>query len=52
VQFLDFGIDPDFANCVDGLVLIDIHKMKLNKRQRYIDCHLTDPRDVVTTASA
>ena len=52
VQFLDFGIDPDFANCVDGLVLIDIHKMKLNKRQRYIDCHLTDPRDAVTTASA
>lgn len=52
VQFLDFGIDPDFANCVDGLVLIDIHKMKLNKRQRYIDCHLTDPRDAATTASA
>ncbi len=40
VQFLDFGIDPDFGNCVDGLVLVDIHKMKPNKRQRYIDCHL------------
>ena len=52
VQFLDFGIDPDFANCVDGLVLIDIHKMKLNKRQRYIDCHLPDTHDAVTTARA
>ena len=52
VQFLDFGIDPDFANCVDGLVLIDIHKMKLNKRQRYIDCHLPDTHDAVATASA
>ena len=39
VQYLDFGIDPDFGNCVDGLVLVDIHKMKQNKRQRYIDCH-------------
>jgi hypothetical protein len=48
VQFLDFGIDPDFGNCVDGLVLIDIHKMKQNKRQRYITCHLTQEK----TASA
>ena len=50
VQFLDFGIDPDFGNCVDGLVLVDVHKMKQNKRQRYIDCHLID--NTVTTASA
>ncbi len=50
VQFLDFGIDPDFGNCVDGLVLVDVHKMKQNKRQRYIGCHQTN-RDV-TSASA
>jgi hypothetical protein len=37
VQFLAFGIDPDFAGCVDGLVLVDLHKMKPNKRQRYLD---------------
>ena len=42
VQFLDFGIDPDFGNCVDGLVLVDVHKMKQNKRQRYIGCHLNN----------
>ena len=22
VRFLDFGIDPDFASCIDGLVLV------------------------------
>lgn len=52
VQFLDFGVDPDFANCVDGLVLIDIHKMKLNKRQRYIDCHLVDSVSIAKTVNA
>jgi putative hemolysin len=51
VQFLDFGIDPDFANCVDGLVLIDIHKMKINKRQRYIDCHLVDATNTAKTVN-
>ncbi|MBD1388867.1 lysophospholipid acyltransferase family protein [Neiella sp. HB171785] len=36
VQFLDFGIDPDFADCVDGLVLVDIAKLKAKKRARYM----------------
>ncbi|OEE58119.1 GNAT family N-acetyltransferase [Enterovibrio norvegicus FF-162] len=36
VQFLDFGIDPDFANCIDGLVMVDMTKLKERKRQRYI----------------
>ncbi|GGA71094.1 acyltransferase [Neiella marina] len=36
VQFLDFGIDPDFADCVDGLVLVDIEKLKAKKRARYM----------------
>ncbi|MGL5800006.1 MAG: hypothetical protein ACRCYN_08060, partial [Plesiomonas sp.] len=39
VQFLDFGTDPDFADCIDGLVLIDTTKIKVKKRQRYIDIH-------------
>lgn len=39
VQFLDFGIDPDFANCIDGLVILDIEKLKSKKRQRYLSCH-------------
>ncbi|TKB54268.1 lysophospholipid acyltransferase family protein [Ferrimonas aestuarii] len=36
VQFIDFGIDPDFSDCIDGLVLIDTHKLKLKRRRRYI----------------
>lgn len=36
VQFLSFGIDPDFNDCVDGLVLVDLNYIKSNKKQRYI----------------
>ncbi|MCO7225657.1 lysophospholipid acyltransferase family protein [Pleionea sp. CnH1-48] len=36
VQFLDFGIDPDFAGCVDGLVLVDLALLKEKKRKRYM----------------
>ena len=37
VRFLDFGIDPDFAGCTDGLLLVDVDKIKAVKRKRYID---------------
>lgn len=37
VQFLDFNIDPDFNNCIDGLVVIDLHYLKEKKRKRYIE---------------
>ncbi|WP_143871302.1 lysophospholipid acyltransferase family protein [Catenovulum sediminis] len=36
VEFLDFGVDPDFADCIDGLVLVDITKLKANKKARYL----------------
>lgn len=35
-QFCSFNIDPDFADCIDGFVLVDIEKMKPQKRQRYL----------------
>ena len=35
VQFLDFNIDPDFSDCVDGLVMVDTLKIKEIKRKRY-----------------
>jgi len=35
VQFLEFGVDPDFCNAIDGLVLVDITQLKPKKRQRY-----------------
>jgi hypothetical protein len=37
VKFLAFGTDPDFANCVDGLVLVDMTMLKASKKARYID---------------
>lgn len=36
VQFLAFGIDPQFADCVDGLILVDLEMVKASKRRRYI----------------
>ena len=35
-QFLGFNIDPDFADCIDGFVFIDINQMKPAKRSRYL----------------
>jgi len=36
VHFVDFNIDPDFSDCVDGLVLVDLHRLKDGKRRRYL----------------
>lgn len=36
VTFLSFSIDPDFNNCIDGLVLVDLEKVKENKAERYL----------------
>nr|WP_210395973.1 lysophospholipid acyltransferase family protein [Motiliproteus sediminis] len=36
VRFLDFGVDADFGFCVDGLVLVDLERVKAHKRQRYL----------------
>jgi putative hemolysin len=37
IQFADFNVDPDFSNCVDGLVIADLSRLKPKKRERYID---------------
>lgn len=39
VQFVDFNIDADFNNCIDGLVIVDLDYLKPKKRSRYIDSH-------------
>lgn len=44
VQFMDFGIDPDFNHCIDGLVWVDVSRIKPHKRARYIGSHLSEPR--------
>jgi len=36
VRFADFNVDPDFSNCIDGLVIVDITRLKPKKRERYI----------------
>jgi len=36
VRFLDFNIDPDFSNCIDGLVIVDTQYLKASRRKRYI----------------
>lgn len=35
-QFLAFGDDPGFSGCVDGLVWLDLSKLKPGKRARYL----------------
>ncbi|URO00126.1 lysophospholipid acyltransferase family protein [Leclercia adecarboxylata] len=40
VQFIDFGSDPAFNNCIDGLVLVDMCYLKASRYQRYIEAHL------------
>lgn len=36
VVFSDFGIDPEFGNCIDGFIIVDVRKIKEIKRKRYI----------------
>ena len=35
-RFLAFGVDPDFSDAVDGLIEVDIQRMRPKKRQRYL----------------
>jgi len=35
-RFIDFNIDAEFANCIDGLVMVDLHKLKPAKHKRYL----------------
>ena len=36
-HFIDFNIDPDFNNCIDSLVMIELDSITDKKRQRYIE---------------
>ncbi|GAB6069287.1 lysophospholipid acyltransferase family protein [Thiomicrorhabdus hydrogeniphila] len=35
-RFIDFSIDPEFNACIDGLILVELDKLKPKKRERYI----------------
>lgn len=36
VKILDFNVDPDFENCIDAFMLVEVAKLKDSKRKRYI----------------
>ena len=36
VSFAAFNIDKDFGDCVDGLLVVDLNKLKPRKRKRYL----------------
>lgn len=36
VNFIDFNIDPAFSNCVDGLVVVDLQRVKPARLTRYM----------------
>ncbi|WP_420933373.1 GNAT family N-acyltransferase [Alteromonas sp. A081] len=38
VAFLGFNVDPDFNDCIDGLVVVDALAITEKKRRRYL-CH-------------
>ncbi|MBK7978993.1 MAG: hypothetical protein IPK06_03055 [Ignavibacteriae bacterium] len=39
VEFLCFGVDDSFEMGIDGFIMIDVEKIKDEKRIRYIDIH-------------
>ncbi|RBQ32461.1 GNAT family N-acetyltransferase [Arcobacter sp. FW59] len=36
VRFLEFSVDKDFNDCIDGFILVEIDKIKEHIKQRYI----------------
>ena len=36
VAFLDFNVDPDFSDCIDGLIVVDLEQLTEKKRKRYL----------------
>ncbi len=47
-RFIAFGVDPDFSNSVDGLIWVDLDRVTLKKRRRYLDA-APDPASRATT---
>ncbi|MEQ1636994.1 MAG: lysophospholipid acyltransferase family protein [Methylococcales bacterium] len=38
-RFMAFNVDPEFNNCIDSLIMVDVAKITPKKRQRYITAH-------------
>jgi hypothetical protein len=39
VHFVDFNVDADFGDCIDGLVVAELPLLKAKKRARYMRNH-------------
>ncbi len=52
VQLSAFNIDHDFADCVDGLILVDLEKVQDKKRKRYMGESKIDSKDELIKAEA
>jgi putative hemolysin len=37
IRFIDFCIDPDFNDCVDALILVEVDKIRPSKKERYFN---------------
>lgn len=51
IKFIDFSLDPDFNNCVDALILLEIDKIRQDKKERYFGTNkklkLNKPEEVL-----
>ncbi|MCF6254112.1 MAG: hypothetical protein L3J38_05110 [Thiomicrorhabdus sp.] len=36
-RFIDFSTDPEFGNCIDSLILVELDKIKAKKKERYLN---------------
>lgn len=36
IKFYDFNVDPDFSNCIDSFIVVEIAKIKQSKLDRYM----------------
>ena len=40
IKFCGFNIDPDFSDCIDGFIIVDVQKVKPAQQKRYIHNNL------------
>lgn len=51
IRFLDFGVDPGFGHCVDGLICLDMQRFKPGKRSRYLESAFARRRPAAVNGS-
>ena len=37
IKFCAYNIDPDFSNCIDSFIVVEIQKIKASQKKRYIN---------------